>query len=201
MRTPCRRVPGQMVPDWRLSRRSMVRAGGAGLAMIGLAGQQTGTAQDGTLPGASPVDTVPFPLEDQAAFEAVVTASLAETGIPGALVGIRYRGRGDWVRARRTDAVFQEQLHPARPDPDTRPDRAHIGTIVRCLFDRPGTLRRCSPGRGQGEASLRFPGRPGFRGSRRTSPGESPTSTAGPRRHRVRFRGPKAALRPGSGRR
>ncbi len=38
-------------------------------------------------------------MEDQAAFDAVVTAGLAETGAPGALVGIWYPGRGDWVHA------------------------------------------------------------------------------------------------------
>ncbi len=99
MHTPCQRVPGPTSLDWRLSRRSIVRAGGAGLAMIGLAGHQAGAAQDGTPPVASPAITASFPTEDQGAFEAVVTASLAETGTPGALVGIWYPGRGDWVHA------------------------------------------------------------------------------------------------------
>lgn len=67
--------------------------------MIGLAGQQPGAARNGAPPGASPVDTVSFSMEDQAAFDAVVTAGLAETGAPGALVGIWYPGRGDWVHA------------------------------------------------------------------------------------------------------
>ena len=98
MHTPCQRVPGPTSLDWRLSRRSMVRAGGAGLAMIGLAGHPAGAAQEATPPVASPVATA-FPMEDQVAFERIVTASLAETGAPGALVGIWYPGRGDWVHA------------------------------------------------------------------------------------------------------
>ena len=50
--------------------------------------------------GATPVSGVEaFSLEDQLTFHEIVSARLAETATPGALVGIWYPGRGTWEHA------------------------------------------------------------------------------------------------------
>ncbi len=81
----------------RLSRRSALLAGGAGLsvAALGIAGRHTLGAQEAT-----PVATdAAFPPEEQLLFETIVDSSLAETATPGALVGIWYPERGTWLKA------------------------------------------------------------------------------------------------------
>lgn len=89
-----------------LTRRTVLQASGTGLAVaiLGLAGQNASAAPEGTpLASASPAGELTFSMEEQSAFAAIVSASLAETGTPGALVGIWYPGRGDWVHAAAID--------------------------------------------------------------------------------------------------
>ena len=89
-------LPGRLI-DRQSSRRNMIRTGVAGLGAVSLGsyGLQAANAQE-----ASPeAEGSAFTIEEQFAFESLVAGSLADLSVPGALVGVWYPGRGEWVRA------------------------------------------------------------------------------------------------------
>jgi D-alanyl-D-alanine carboxypeptidase len=116
-----------------LTRRTMLGITGAALAgaALGNGANHIAAAQD-----ASPVDAAAFPLDEQAALEAIVATSLADTGTPGALAGIWYPGRGDWVHA----AGFRDlkMQSPAAIDDHVRIasiTKTFVATVILQLVD------------------------------------------------------------------
>ncbi len=98
METPQRPGVAPSVPERRFSRRGALRASAAGLAAAAAApatvARRGAVAQDAT-----PAAAGAFSPEEQLALTTIVETSLAQTNTPGALVGVRYPGRGTWTYA------------------------------------------------------------------------------------------------------
>jgi CubicO group peptidase (beta-lactamase class C family) len=120
----------------RVSRRTALRAGAAGLTISALAagsGRQSTLAQDAT-PGASPSSEVmqdltgvaPLPLtgERLATFEAYVVAKLAEMGIPGAAVAVVQGGAVAFLQGFGVREIN-------RPEPVTADTLLRIGSVTK----------------------------------------------------------------------
>ena len=91
-------LPGRMI-DRHPSRRNLIRTGVAGLGAMSLGayGLQAANSQGATPTVGASMGS--FTSEEQLAFESLVTGSLATLSIPGALVGVWFPGRGEWVHA------------------------------------------------------------------------------------------------------
>lgn len=95
--------PGEFGAWHRLSRRQVLRQGGAGIAVVaglglsrtaGMAAQAT----PDTVPSTPPADT-PFPPAERDALAATLQGAVAAGLVPGAVVGFWVPGRGTWVAA------------------------------------------------------------------------------------------------------
>jgi D-alanyl-D-alanine carboxypeptidase len=86
----------------QLSRRTVIRTCGAGISVAALGAYGSAAVAQEASPEveaeASP-EGAAFTIEEQFAFESIVTGSLADGSVPGALVGVWYPGRGEWVHA------------------------------------------------------------------------------------------------------
>jgi len=125
-------------PDYsRVSRRTALRAGAAGLTAFALAaagfGQHSTTAQDATPDAPPPSDTMPdltavapLPLtgERLATFEAYIAAKLAEMGIPGASVAVVQGGAVAFLQGFGVREID-------RPDPITADTLLRIGSVTK----------------------------------------------------------------------
>ena len=120
----------------RVSRRTALRAGAAGLTISALAagfGRQPTAAQDATPASSPPSDAMPdltgvapLPLtgERLATFEAYIAAKLAEMGIPGAAVAVVQGGAVAFLQGFGVREID-------RPDPVTADTLLRIGSVTK----------------------------------------------------------------------
>jgi len=121
----------------RVSRRTALRAGAAGLTISALAaagfGRQPTAAQEATPASSSPSDAMPdltgiapLPLtgERLATFEAYIAAKLAEMGIPGAAVAVVQSGAVAFLQGFGVREID-------RPEPVTADTLLRIGSVTK----------------------------------------------------------------------